>query len=281
MSEELVSVATPAQQTAAAVLGWTPPERYKGDPNLYIDAEEFIKRGETVLPIVKKQLEKTRGELAQQQRVNAEVSAALVAAQTAIEDLKEHNTVATQRAVENARKELKAQLVAASEAGDHIGVSELTDQLIKLPTAAPAEEKKEAPAPAAWKPDVALTSWMEANPWWGVDKKKTGLALGIAQELREKGNTQVGTDFYELVSEEVGKVLAPPAADEPADKVAGARNSGGSGSRGGGRQSFAALPADAKAQCIAESREFVGANKRYKTNEEWQAQFAKLYFAME
>jgi len=277
---DLTSAATPEQQTAASALGWTPPERYKGDPTLYIDAEEFIKRGETVLPIVKKQLEKTREELAKQNRVNAEVSAALVAAQTAIEDLKEHNTVATQRAVENARKELKAQLVAASEAGDHIGVSELTDQLIKLPTAAPAAEKKETPTPAQWQPEPSLSSWMEANPWWGVDKKKTGLALGIAQELREKGNTQVGTDFYDLISSEVDKVLAPPAADEPVDKVAGVRNSGGA-SRGGGKQSFAALPADAKAQCNAEAREFVGASKRYKTNEEWQAQFAKLYFAME
>ena len=47
------STATAEQRTAAESMGWIPPERFKGDPERYIDAAEYIDRGEKVLPIIK------------------------------------------------------------------------------------------------------------------------------------------------------------------------------------------------------------------------------------
>ena len=49
------SAAAPEVQAEAEKLGWIPATRYKGDAERFVDADEFIKRGETVLPIVKEQ----------------------------------------------------------------------------------------------------------------------------------------------------------------------------------------------------------------------------------
>jgi plasmid stabilization system protein ParE len=124
MSEEAVvveSAATPEVQAKAQEIGWIPPERYKGPADRFVDAEEYIKRGETVLPIVKKQNAELRGQVDTLSSQNQQIAAALRQAQDAIADIQERNTVATQKAVEQARAELKAQLMQASRDGDHEG----------------------------------------------------------------------------------------------------------------------------------------------------------------
>ncbi len=281
MSENNVvieSTATPEVQAKAEQLGWISPTRFKGDPARFIDAEEYVERGQTVLPIVKEQNKRLHAELESVRQESAKTAAALKAAQAAIEQIEERHSVATQKAIENARKEVKLQLAAASEAGDHEGVAELTDQLTRMNKAeSKAEEKKET-APATLAPDPELIAWNAENQWFGKDKRKTSLALGIAQELRESGEKSVGRVFYEKVAAEVEATLAPKEENTPTSKVEGARNGSDNEVRTGGKKSFAALPADAKAACDADTRNFVGPGKRYKTQAEWRNRYAELYF---
>lgn len=284
MAEEftpIVESTAPAEvQARAEKLGWIPPSRFKGDPERFIDAESYIERGETVLPIVKEHNRRLEAELAsvrEEARANA---AALKAAQDAIEQIEERHTVATQKAVEDARRQVKAQLAAASEAGDHEGVAELTDQLTQLNVAEKEAGPKEKPAaPAPFVPPKDLADWNAENPWFGTDKRRTALALGIAQELREGGEKSTGRAFFELVGAEMDKTLkgsgeqAPP----PSSKVEGARNGSDDGAPRGAR-SFASLPAEAKAACDSDGRRFVGPGKRYKTQAEWRTRYAEIYF---
>src|SRR3990167_1618834 len=113
------SKATSEQQAIAEKRGWIPPTRFKGDPEKFVDAEEYIRRGEEVLPIVKEQNKRLHAELETLRKSAAKTEAALDAAQKAIDQIEERHTVETQKAVEAARKQVKAQLAAASEAGDH------------------------------------------------------------------------------------------------------------------------------------------------------------------
>lgn len=274
---DVTSTSTVEQQEAAAKIGWIPPARYKGDPERFVDAEDYITRGETVLPIVKEHNKRLQSELAQVKAESAQQAAALKTAQDAIAQIEERHTVATQKAVERARQEVKAQLARASEAGDHDGVAELTDQLTQLNTAEKEAPKRQA-APAPFVPPPDLTEWNAENPWFGKDRRKTALALGIAQELREGGEKSIGRDFFALVSAEVEKTFAPKDETPGADKVEGARNGSGDTSRQTGRKGFANLPADAKAACKADARQFVGPNKRYKTEAEWNTRYAEIYF---
>jgi len=277
MSDPVVeSAAAPEVQAAAEKMGWIPPSRFKGSPEKFVDADLYIERGETVLPIVREQNKRLHGELETLRAESAKTAAALKAAQTATDQIEERHTVETQKAVERARQQVKAQLSAASEAGDHEGVAELTDQLVKLNVAEP--EKKQAPPPpppAQFVPDPALTQWNAENPWFGTNRRKTSLALGIAEELREAGETSTGRAFFEKVAEEVAKELGE---QQPrGDKVEGSRGSSDGESRGKGSRTYASLPADAKAACDAEARRFVGEGKKYKTINDWRTRYAEIY----
>ena len=265
-------------QAAAEKMGWIPPSRFRGDPERFVDADVYIERGETVLPIVKEQNKRLHAEVAGLREESAKTAAALKAAQTAIDQIEERHSVETQKAIEAARRQVKAQLSAASEAGDHEGVAELTDQLTQLNVVTPGPAKREEPLPppTAFVPPADLREWNAENPWFGTNKRKTALALGIAQELRDAGHTDVGRSFYEKVGAEVAKELGETALRS--DKVEGARGGGDGEPRNGGRKSYASLPADAKASCDADARRFVGEGKKYKNVADWRARYAELYF---
>ena len=279
MPEEIIieSKASAEVQTEAEQIGWIPPTRFKGDPERFIDADEYIERGKTVLPIVKEQNKRLHSELEVVRAESRRTAAALQKAQQAIEQMEERHTVATQKAVENARVQLKAQLAAASEAGDHEGVAELTDQLTLMNKAEVKAEKKAAETSPPFVPDPDLVEWNADNPWYGKDKRKTALALGIAQELRESGDKSVGRAFYDKVGAEVTATLETKESPA-ASKVEGARNGSDNEPRSGSKKGYAALPSDAKAACDADSRQFVGPTKRYKTVAEWRTRYAEIYF---
>jgi hypothetical protein len=276
---DIESAATPEAQAQAEKMGWIPPSRYKGEPERFVDADQYIERGETILPIVKEQNKRLHAQVDTLARQAQEQTAALLAAQEAIESLKEVHSVAVVRAAEEARMQLKLQLAQASENGDHLGVAELTDQLTKLNK----EEAKPAPKPAPQAPApfvVApeLKEWQAENPWYGSDRRKTALALGIAQDLRDKGETAVGRAFFELVGAEMKKELGIDQL-EPASKVEGARSGSTDTrqSRASGK-GFASLPKEAKDACDADAKKFVGKGKKYETQDAWRARYAQIYF---
>lgn len=277
------STAPPEVQAKAEKMGWIPATRFKGDPARFVDADQYLERGETILPIVKEHNKRLQAEVEGLKHNSSQLQASLAAATKAIEEIEERHTVATQKAVEQARKDLKAQLAAASEVGDHEAVAELTGRMIELRDAereAKAEPKPVAPSQQqkAYTPPPELADWNAENPWFGTDKRRTSLALGIAQELREAGETSTGREFFDKVTAEVEGTFGSKQA--PASKVEGARNGGGGegGNVAGGRKGYNALPADAKAACESDARQFVGDKKRYKTLADWRNRYAEIYF---
>ena len=149
----------------------------------------------------------------------------------------------------------------------------------RLPTY-PEAPKKEVPStPAAYVPPAELKEWNEENPWFGTDKRKTALALGIAQELREGGEKSTGRVFFDKVKEEMEATLGTKVRAAETSKVEGGRNGSDLESpRSGGKKSFSSLPADAKAACDADARQFVGPAKKHKTIDEWRARYAQIYY---
>jgi len=285
--QALESAAAPEVQAKAEKMGWIPPARFKGDPTKFTDAEEFLRRGEEVLPIVKKQLADVRAENDQLRVAQAETAAALKTAQAAIEQIEERHTVETKRAVIEARAELKRQLASASEAGDHEAIADLTDKMTQLNVAddkAEPPKKNGADAPT-FKPDPAVTEWNRENPWFGRegDEDKTAFALGYGQKLRKQGDASQGRAFFDKLSAEVERVFeGKKDSDEPpAGKVESGRSGGGEPQRGGKRKTFASLPVEAKDACEADVRSKVGPGKRYKTADEWRSRYAELYYGQE
>lgn len=285
MSEEATvveSAAAPEVQQRAEQMGWIPPTRFKGDPERFVDAQEFIERGEVVLPIVKQRLRETEAKLADTNARAAKVEAALARANEAIENIELKFSVEKQREVERAREDLKRQLTSASQADDHEAVAELTDQLTRVNSQIAEGEKVvekkevvETQRPTQLPPD--LIEWNNENPWFGKDKRKTALALAIGEELRDSGETATGRAFFDKINAELAK--DPHFKEEPrVDKVSGGRHSDEGGSRSGGGKNYNHLPAEAKTACDADARRFVGPEKKFKNIAEWRSNYAQLYF---
>jgi len=126
-----------------------------------------------------------------------------------VESLKAFNSKFNQDQVKDKKKELLTQLADAKKEGDIDREVMLTDQLsevnasLKEAAKTPTETK---PAPAAG-PQLtpAAKEWMANNPWFGTDKRKTGLAHGISAEFQDKGGVLGTQAHFDYVDVELSK----------------------------------------------------------------------------
>lgn len=291
MSEEgevspLESKATPEQQAEASVMGWTPPKYYKGDPAQFIDADKFIERGQTVLPFLQKNNEKQRQELNKLYGAMQERDAKLKELEERLEETDLAHSVERQRAVEQARAEVRAEMAEALKDGDHARIAELTDRAGELRDEARdlageiAEARKPAATPARQLDpmEAQFNHWVSVNPWFV--QGGTAVQQAFAAEIMELKAEQPGL-FGQVLLNEASRRLhsktAAPAARRETKVSNGA--SGGQGNGGGDRSGYEALPAEAKKACDDDAKRFVGKGKKYETAAAWRKTYAERYFA--
>lgn len=258
----------------ASELGWVPREQFKGNPDRWIPAEEFLERGRHILPIVNENNERLRKELTSTKTEMARMAELLKASQESIEALNEHHQAEVKRRVEQTRMELMEQIKEARQEGDIEQEIELNAKLADLrnPPKSTVKDPPEAPA----KPVIpeVFTQWQAENKWFGTDTRRTRLAMTISAELRDKQDQRVGREFLDAVTAEVDDILGP-ARDS--SKVEGSR--GGERGNTGSGKSFQDLPTEAKEACDGFAGRLVGPGRAYKTLADWRAKYASDYFA--
>lgn len=278
-------------EVRAREMGWLPQEEFKGDPDRWVDAETFVKRGEEMLPLIKAnarrletELEKTRGEL-------KKVTTLLQASAESIEELKNFNSKIARERAEINRRELVSAIALARKDNDIEKEAELQEQLTEQTKALREAEKtsdtegKPAAKPAAAAPQPELTpvfkEWMGENTWFGTDKRKTSLAMGIAEEIRSTpdGAKLPEAEFLKKVTEEVEATLGGNAVRRAAPaKVEG--DVGGTRPAGGAKgKSYADLPAEARAACDRQGNRLVGEGRAFKDVNAWRKHYAEKYFS--
>lgn len=265
----------PVEQEART-LGWVPAEEFKGDPNRWVDAETFVERGHTVMPILRKNNERLESLVKQQSEELNKMKNLFNASQESITELQKVHAEATKAAVAKARAEVMAELKQAKLDGDVEREIALTEELSEL-KAQQAQATKPAPEPVKQQqqevhPD--FQAWMAENTWFGTDERKTMKAMGIAQILRADPENEKlqGRAFFDRVLEELEGRTAPKP-----DKVGGGRpTSSGAGGEGG--KGFASLPADAKEACDRQGRKLVGEGRAFKDMAAWRSYYANLYY---
>lgn len=265
-------------------MGWLPQDQWQGDPEKWISAEDFVERGKNVLPILTANNRKLQMRLDESSRRTQKLEEALQASQEAIQALQEHYSENTKRQIKQARENLIKQIAEARESGDFASELALQDELSDLrEVSKKTETVPQAPAKGATdsqeiNPETA--AWIESNKdWFGVDREKTEEAYAIGEELRRNGDTTQGSRFFAKISLELERRAQDKSSTggRPASKV----DSGGTPT-GHNRQtsskSYASLPPEAKDACMSDAKRLVGANRAYKTVEDWQAAYAKIYY---
>lgn len=272
------------QVAEATSLGWAPKEKWKGAPEKWVDADQFLSRGMGIHHLrdkntrLENQLQLTTNEL-------DGIKTSLQAANAAIEALEESRAEDVKEQVDAARTELKAQLETASRDGDHKGVADLTDKLVQLNTADAAAgdkgDKGDKGDTKQVKPVVhpEVVQWYKDNPDF-ANPRKNALATAIGMEMRAAGDTSVGKVFLDKIAAEVDKMLGAPGGQRRDSKVEAGNGGGGRGgdNGGGATKTYADLPAEAKAACDKMAGRLVGANRAHKDVASWRASYTKQFF---
>lgn len=94
----------------------------------------------------------------------------------------------------------------------------------------PQQEQYIPPVPQVSRPDDRVMEWQEENPWFGQDRVMTATALGVHEDLREKGIDIGSEDYYAKLDKTMrkrfpdyfddGDEKAEPKADKPKAKPA-------------------------------------------------------------
>ncbi len=280
-SEELIA--------EARNLGWVPKEEFKGNPERWTDAAEFVETGLKITPILRANNKRLQEDLLHTKNEMGTLKAELANAQTAISDLVKANTVATRRAAEAAKVSLKERIKEAREENDVDQEIELREQLDEVNAALKEPEKpapKDPPTTKAGETTVSpdFLAWQsEVAPWYNgnspEDKRRTKLAGRIAEDLMDEGTTLKGRAFLD----EVTRLLEEQeeSSSTPQRRTSKVEGSNPSARLRGGAKSWNDLPAEAKEAAMGFEGSLVGPNKAYKTVDAWRAQYTKDYFSDE
>lgn len=275
----------------ARKMGWVPQEKFKGNKDHWVDADEFVERGKTVMPILLQNNKRLQTELDKNKAEVDNLKTKLANSETVMGKLEKHYTEANKRAVELAKVQLREELKQAREDGDIDKELEVREKLDDI-----REREKEIEEPLVPKDKKSesgdnklspeFIAWKKENPWFDgtskEDKKKTKLVTRIAEDLRDEGSDLMGVEFFDecvrLYEEEYGE-QEEEEEEKPRRPTSKVESSSSRGPRRSNGKTFADLPADAKRACLEDADDLVGSDKRYKKLDDWKNAYAKIYFA--
>ena len=226
----------------AKAMGWAALEDFRGDPERWVDADTFVKRGKEQLPILKENLERLVGKI-------DKLEAARNEDKKTFEQFREFTTKAEERAHKQAEaaykkelSDLKNDLKVAAREQDEAKIDRITTSIDNLKPPDPP------PPVVAPTPDQApeFIDWKTKNQWYGSDPEMSIYADAMGQFVKNTHPGMIGVPFFEEVTKHVKEKFSNkfenqkktiPAATESGIDTLPVRSKHG----------FADLPEDAKA----------------------------------
>lgn len=203
MSEETIPQETPvefsATEKSALEQGWVPKEDFNGEEHKWVEAGEFLRRGELF------------GKIDSQKRELKETKKIVQALEQHYLQVKETEY---KRALADLKKQKKDALIendveAVLDVDEKIG--ELKDEQIKQARTA-AQSSVEAPAP-----HPEFVAWANKNSWYQTDKAMTAYADAFGNDLQAEGKSP--SEVLRLVGEEVRKKFTDKFYNPNRDKA--------------------------------------------------------------
>lgn len=217
-------------EAEARELGWRPKDEFTGDESRWTDAETFVRKGETMLPLIKKENAHLKRELADLKKTVARAS--------------EHFSKAEERAYSRAIADLEARHEQAVEVGDVAAAKAVAKEMRELGN--DAKEQAGAAVPEA-EVTEALIEWRAANPWYDAGGIKKDYADLMAEKHKAKTASLPPAEFFQLIADEVAKKF--PDIKEARKKPPSPVEGGGMNRPRTGQRSFSDLPAQAQQMC--------------------------------
>lgn len=210
--------------------GWVPKEEFKGDPSRWVDAETFVKKADTAMPLLRKRVEAQDREIRDLKKQMSRAS--------------EFFSKAEERAYERALADLKKQQVAAVEAGDVEAFRAVDKQIEDLRK--DVADHKPAAQPSETEVREALIEFREQNPWYDEGGIARDYADLLADKHKDKAQSMAPAEFFAFIADEVKKRYPGAGSPDAGTKKRGSPVEGGSSVRRGNGRTFADLPPEAQ-----------------------------------
>ena len=230
-------------------MGWVPKEKFRGDPDRWVDAKTFVEKGENELPILRERLRKQDEALREVNELKR--------------DFKQHITRVEQRAYDKARRELEAEREAAKDVGDFEKYDKATKQLTELDKEKP-EDKPEDTAPVVDPlKDPVFSDWAARNSWFQTDPERATYANTYGEYLNRTKPHLNGRAFLDEITKAVSKEF-PDRFENPRRTATPKVEGGGVAPKGrSSGKTFDDLPAEAKAACVRYEKQGVMKRDEY------------------
>lgn len=237
-------------QSRAKSMGWVDKESYRGPAEKWVDADEFVRRGEEELPVLR---ERNRD----LSRKYTELETRLERSQREFNERSQRQEALSRIALEQQRANLAAQYDVAKVQAVEIGDVQRYQQLERDQRQAVHDfdqnihqsvTPQRQPVPGGDDPQIMakLDAWVVENPWFVSDNALNQYAQTVHMHLqRTRPELSIDDNFAE-----VAKVVRQKFPDKFGVSQGGAPAvEGGNGlSSGGGKRTrgFTDLPAEAK-----------------------------------
>lgn len=250
-------------------MGWVPLDEWNGDPDNHRSAEDFVRRGEEILPIVNAQNKDLReNNKALEDRLakmQGDVDMIAKVAQQQVKDAEQAGYDKAKVKYEEKLEALQKKKFEAVQEGDLETFQQAEGEIANLqpPTAPAANSEPKSndgqPAVAGTPPsNPAFDAWHKENSWYINDPANPGegdhdlsaYANGLVASVAPKHDmtTQEGAKAcYEEIAEKV-KQMFPQKFENPNRNEPGMTQPGstGPGKGGKGKTTWADLPDSAK-----------------------------------
>lgn len=246
-------------EARARRMGWRPKEEFRGPPDRWSSAEDFISRGENELPILRERNRNLDRQLEETGRTVTELKTRMEQTGEVLSSMREMGLKAEERAYKKARAEIEEEMRTRAAAADVVGVTETQRKLEELDkeretakVAPAAVVAKVTDAPAAKPRDPVAEQWITDNPWFTSDAEMNSTAQGIHTGMLQSRKDLSLADNLAETKRRIMKLYPEKFANANRDEaIAVAQPSGNAPAptNRNKKKTYADLPADAKAAC--------------------------------
>jgi len=186
-------------ESRARAMGWVDKDSYRGDPNNWRDADEFVRRGEEELPILR---ERSRDLSKKVSDFEARLERQEIERKAEIARLERISEIALKRQ----RDELESRYSYAMEQAVHSGDVERFRQLERDKATAVSQYDQQINETATPRgneiPEAAravVAQWQNQNPWFTADPELNAVAQAHHMKLnREKPGLSISENLAEV-----------------------------------------------------------------------------------
>jgi len=199
---------TPTQQEAISQ-GWVPKEEYEGDPEKWVDAGEFVRRGELFRKIESQSKE-------------------LKDVRKALAELAKHNSKIREIEYQRALDALKQEKKLALNEGDADRVVDIDEKIDLVKTQQRQDQQAAVQAAVPQEVHPELKNWINRNGWYETTPSMRGWADARGVELAQEGKSpnEVLSILEREVKTRFSEKFHNPNRERPAAVEAPARTRG-------------------------------------------------------